>query len=156
MGMALRVRHYLDDHGVDYELLSHDPASTSMHTAQAAHVPGDQMAKSVVLGDEQGYLVAVLPSSHKLDLSWIHHCMNRNLSLVDENELPALFVDCETGAIPPVGEAYGLEMLLDDRLVEQSDVYFVAGDHRDLVHVSGEDFEHLMGHALHGRFSNHV
>jgi Ala-tRNA(Pro) deacylase len=156
MGMAQRVRHFLDDHEVEYDLVRHPPGSDSMHIAEAAHISGDQLAKSVVLGDELGYVVAVMPASHRLDIGWLHRCLNRNLGLVTVDDLPALFSDCEPGTVPPIGEAYGLDMLLDDSLVEQPDVYFESGDDCELVHVSGEAFDELMGHALHGHFSHHL
>lgn len=156
MAMAQRVRHFLENHDIDYDLIGHPPGRDSMHIAQASHIPGNQLAKSVVLGDELGYVVAVMPATHRLDLGWLHRCLNRNLGLVDAGDLTALFGDCEPGVVPPLGEAYGLDMLLDDSLAEQSDVYFESGDDCGLVHVSGEAFDELMGHALHGRFSHHL
>lgn len=156
MAMAQRVRHFLENHDVDYDLVGHAPGSDSMHIAQGTHIPGKQLAKGVVLGDDLGYVVAVMPATHRLDLGWLHRCLNRNLGLASADELPALFSDCEPGVVPAVAEAYGLEMLLDDSLVEQPDVYFESGDDCDLVHVSGEDFDELMGNALHGHFSHHM
>ena len=156
MAMALRVRHFLDRHGIDYELVPHPPGRDSMHIAEAAHIRGDRLAKTVVLEDDLGCLVAVMPATHRLDIDWLHHCLNRNLELAPADELPVLFTDCEPGAVPPLGEAYGLEMLVDDSLVEQPEVYFESGDDQALVRVTGEDFDDLMSHALHGRFSHHL
>jgi len=156
MTIASRVADYLVGHDVDFEVIDHPHAATSMETAQLAHVPGDRMAKSVVLEDDQGYLLAVLPASCRVDLGELHRQTNRSLGLATEYELTALFEDCEPGAVPPLGFAYDVETIVDDSLVEQPDVYFEAGDHERLIHVSGEAFESLMGDVQHSHFSRHI
>jgi Ala-tRNA(Pro) deacylase len=127
-----------------------------MESAQLAHVPGDRIAKSVVLEDERGYLLAVLPASCRVDLGELHRQTRRNLGLATEYELGALFEDCEPGAVPPLGPAYDLETIVDETLAEQPDIYFEAGDHEQLVHVSAEAFETLLGEAQHTDFSRHM
>ena len=156
MSIANRVSDYLTEQDADYEVLTHPHSSTSMETAQLAHVPGDRIAKSVVLEDDRGYLLAVLPASCQVDLGELHRSTNRNLGLATEYELGALFDDCEPGAVPPFGSVYDLETIVDESLVEQSDVYFEAGDHERLVHVSGETFENLLGDVQHSYFGRHM
>ncbi|MCO6414344.1 MAG: YbaK/EbsC family protein [Thiogranum sp.] len=155
MAIAGRLANYLVAQDADFDVLSHPHSSTSLETAQLAHVPGDRIAKSVVLEDERGYLLAVLPASCKVDLGEIHRQTRRNLGLATEYELSTLFEDCEPGAIPPFGSVYNLETFVDDSLAEQTDIYFEAGDHEQLIHVSGETFEALMGEAQHAGFSRH-
>jgi len=82
--------------------------------------------------------------------------LQRNLGLATENELAGLFKDCELGAIPPIGPAYGIEIVVDDSLLQEDDVYFEAGDHEELIHVSGKQFQDLVAGARHGHFSRHV
>jgi len=155
MAIAMTVSNYLAEHGVDYDILSHPHTSTSGESAELAHVPGTRLAKSVVLQDDQGYLMVVLPSNRKVDLGELHRQTRRNLGLVTESELGSLFMDCEVGALPALGPAYGIETVVDDALAEQSEIYFEAGDHEQLIHVSAETFSHLLGEmAWHGRFSH--
>lgn len=144
MSMAPTLREYLDHSGTPYELLQHPYTADSLHTAEAAHIPGAQLAKSVVLEDEHGYLLAVLPASHHVELGVLHGRLNRMLGLATERELGVLFPDCEEGAIPPLGRAYGMETVVDDSLAWQPDIYFEAGDHTGLVHMSGEAFQDLL------------
>ena len=127
-----------------------------MNTAEAAKVPGDQLAKSIILEDEDGYLMAVLPATHHVEIGRLSQQLNRKLGLATESEIARLFTDCELGAIPPVGEAYGMEMIMEDSLSTCEDVYFEGGDHTDIVHVHGEDFKRLMRTAMHGQFSRHL
>ena len=156
MTIATRVVNYLVEQDADYDVLTHPHSSSSLETAQLAHVPGDLIAKSVVLEDERGYLLAVLPASCKVDLGELHRQTKRPLTLATEAELEALFGDCERGAVPPFGSVYELETIVDDSLAEQSDIYFEAGDHEQLIHVSAETFEALMGEAQHTGFSRHM
>jgi len=156
MAMANRVANYLLEQDVDFDLVDHPHSATSMESAQLAHVPGDRIAKSVVLEDERGYVLAVLPASYRVDLGELHRQTRRNLGLATERELGTLFEDCEPGAVPPLGSVYDIETIIDDTLAEQPDIYFEAGDHEHLVHVSGETFETLLGEARHSDFSRHL
>ncbi len=153
MTIAYRISEYLTEQDADYEILDHPHSSTSMETAQVSHVPGDRIAKTVVLEDDRGYLLAVLPASCRVDLGELHRQTNRNLGLASEYELGALFDDCEPGAVPPFGGIYDLDTIVDESLSEQSDVYFEAGDHERLIRVSAETFEVLLGEAQHSEFS---
>jgi Ala-tRNA(Pro) deacylase len=156
MPVASRISAYLAEQDADFDIVDHPHSSTSIESAQLAHIPGDRIAKSVVLGDERGYLLAVLPASCKVDLGELHRMTNRNLGLVTEYELGALFDDCEPGAVPPFGNVYDIDTIVDESLVEQSDIYFEAGDHEQLVHMSAETFENLLGDAQHSEFSRHM
>jgi Ala-tRNA(Pro) deacylase len=155
MTIAARVQHYLDDCGVDYEILEHARTMTSMRTAEAGHISGERLAKAVVLKSDGGYTMAVLPASCHLRLGEVQDYLDRPVGLATEAEVGQLFADCDFGAIPAVGGAYGLEMIVDDSLAEQPDVYFEGGDHLSLIHVNAAAFQRLTADARHGRFSRH-
>lgn len=152
MGMASRLRSFLESRGIQYELLPHPHTSTSLETARAARVPGDRIAKSVVLEDERGYLMAILPATCKVSLDALERQLHRKLELASERELASLFEDCAVGAIPPVADPYGMPSVIDDHLWNLPDIYFEAGDHEDLIHLSGDAFREIQAHAHHGSF----
>lgn len=155
MAMAMTLQEYLMNSEIDYEILKHSYTEASMETAECAHIPGKQLAKSVMLEDENGrYLLAVIPSSYHIDLGKLHRQFQVRVGLATEQELAEIFDDCELGAIPPIGDAYGVDVIMDDSLEECTDIYFEAGDHTSLVHLSGENFKQLMNQARHARFSN--
>jgi Ala-tRNA(Pro) deacylase len=154
MAIAARLRWYLEANGVDYEIVAHPHTASSHETAMAAHVPEGQLAKSVVLEDEQGYLLAVVPASRRVSIVELQEQLNRSVELATEGELCELFEDCETGAIPPVGAAYGIPSVVDDSLLGAREIYFEAGDHEDLVRMRGEEFLGLVSGVPHGRFSS--
>ncbi len=156
MAIARTIEEFLKSHGVAYELIRHPRSVSSLRTAQVAHVPGDQLAKSVLLEDDDGYLLAIVPSTHRIDLGKLHHQLNRRVGLAIEKEVAELFSDCDPGAIPAIGAAYHVDTIIDESLLQQADVYFEAGDHEALVHVTGPAFGAMMAGAAHGRFTHHV
>jgi Ala-tRNA(Pro) deacylase len=155
MAIAMTLQQYLANHGSDFELVEHARTMTATRTAQAGHVPGDRLAKAVVVKDDDSYMMAVLPASCHVELGQLADCLNRRIGLATEPEVSRLFGDCEVGAVPPIGPAYGLDVILDDRLASAPDVFFEGGDHETLVHVSGDEFLRLLGPAAHGQFARH-
>jgi len=153
MAIARTIKSYLDERGVDYDIVEHSHTETAMDSAKSAHVPPHQMAKAVVLEDEDGYIVSVLPSNNRLNLGWVSEELNRELRLASEPELRQLFDDCDTGAIPALSEAYGLKVIWDDQLKHASDIYIEAGDHEHLIHLKGSDFQQLMESLPHSIIS---
>ena len=156
MGASMTLKDYLKGCDVEFEEIEHPYQATSMSTAHSAHVARDELAKGVLLRDDQGYVMAVLPSSHMIDLFKISQKFDRDFDFASENELEALFDDCDPGAVPPIGSAYGMQVMWDDSLQDRPDIYFEGGDHRTVIHVSGDDFSRLMATADHARFSHHV
>jgi Ala-tRNA(Pro) deacylase len=155
MSIAPTLHRHLAGQGVAYESMSHPPTGSSSFTAETAHIPGSQIAKGVVLRDEGGWLLAVLPASHHLRLAWVEQAMGRRLELAGEQEASRLFPDCEIGAIPPLGDAYGQEVLVDEALIGVDPVLFEGGDHKTLVKITGADFARLMAGARRATISAH-
>jgi len=122
MTIAASVQNHLVREGVSYELIEHTRTLDSTHTAQSAHVPGAQLAKGTVLKDEQCFVIAVVPATRRVDLGAMHRHFGRPLGLATESEVANLFSDCEPGAVPPLGAAYGIDSVLDDSFMEESEV----------------------------------
>jgi Ala-tRNA(Pro) deacylase len=156
MAVASRLEAFLAARNVPYDLLSHPRTESSSRTAQAAHIPGSCLAKSVVVQRGGDYAVAVIPSTHRIELGSMKEQLGSEVSLATEAEIGRLFEDCELGAVPPIGAAYGLPVLLDESLADAGEVYFEGGDHTTLVHMSGEQFRELMTDARLGRFSHRM
>ena len=149
MATAKTLINYLKERGIDYELIAHDHTATAEASAHAAHVPAHQVAKAVVLRDDSGYVISVLPANHSLEIDWVNDELNRKLELACEDEFKKLFGDCETGAVPALGEAYGLKVIWDDELAYTADIYIEAGDHEHLIWLERRDFKKLMSGLPH-------
>jgi Ala-tRNA(Pro) deacylase len=156
MTIAKRLKDHLDAQGVAYQTVAHPRTATASETAEAAQIPGRNMAKAVVIHLETGPMLAVVPSSHRVDLGALQELLDRRLGLASETEIGALFDDCDAGAAPPVGPAYGVPAVIDRSLSGLDRVWFEGGDHRTLVCVAGADFDRLMQGARQGGFSHAV
>ncbi|MBL6933319.1 MAG: YbaK/EbsC family protein [Rhodospirillales bacterium] len=156
MGMAITLKEYLKDCHIIFEEVDHPYQATSMSTAKSARVASKNLAKGVLLRENRHYVIAVLPSDHLIDLDKMDDCFHGHFEMASEDEVESLFTDCAPGAVPPIGAAYGLKVMWDESLSGQPDIYFEGGDHRTLIHISGDDFNRLMTGSDHAGFSNPV
>ena len=148
MSIAHRVQDYIAGKNVSWDPVQHPASSTCLQAAHSARLPAGRVAKAVVLKDEQGYVVAVIGADREVRLGEVSGALGRrNLRFASERELGRVFDDCKAGAVPPVGQAYGIPTVWDESLADKPDIYFEAGDHRTLVHMKGADFGELMRSA---------
>jgi Ala-tRNA(Pro) deacylase len=153
MAISSTLNEFLDRQEVAYDLIPHPHTGSSMETAQSAHVPGNRLAKAVVLKGDGSYWMVVLPSVEHVDLALLRERLGYGMELATETELTDLFPDCQIGAVPPIGPAWGLNTYLDESFMDDDqEVYFEAGDHEDLVRVSGDQFKRLLGDVSHGHY----
>jgi Ala-tRNA(Pro) deacylase len=126
------VTGYLDDRGVAYEVIEHGRTFTAMEEARAAKLPPEQTAKVVVLHDVDGYRLAVIPATHRLDMHKVREALGASgsLQLATEEDMGGDFPQFEVGALPPLGPMLPAPELLDRRLLDHSRVLCAAGDHR--------------------------
>jgi Ala-tRNA(Pro) deacylase len=153
MSIPPRLSSYLDQRGARYEVYAHELSRTSAETARTAHVPPHQLAKSVLLEDDAGCVMAVVPADKTVALGQLAALLGRReLRLADESRVASLFTDCDRGAVPPVGMAWGIETVVEDELDANDVVYLEGGDHERLLRMSREQFQQLMSAARHGHF----
>jgi Ala-tRNA(Pro) deacylase len=145
---------FLVQRKAEYDLLLHPHTASSLETALAAHIPADRLAKAVVVKDGTDYAIVIIPASRWLKMDDLRKQLGRDLHLATEEEIATLFKDCEPGAVPPLGPAYGVETLLDEALASLDEVYFEAGDHEQLVHIRGEEFQDLLRGVRRGYYSH--
>ena len=151
MAISITLNEYLSQHNIDYELIKHRHTTSSLDSSSSAHLPTSQVAKAVILQSKDGeYLMATLPAGHRLSVSDVNEVMGKEYHLVNEWRLHELFPDCEQGAIPSIGEAYKMRMMIDDALLNAEQVYIEAGDHRYLVKIDQEQYAQMMSAMPHG------
>lgn len=153
MAIAKRLEEFLEASGLPYEIRRHPPSVCSAQTARRSRVPLDQLAKPVLLADEFGYVLALLPAAKRVDLRRLGAQLHRQLELATEAEIDGLFRDCEPGALPALGQPWEIPTVYDDALLGLREVWFEAGGHGDVVRMRGPDYLELLANALHGPFS---
>lgn len=157
MPIAERLKTWLEQHQAEYATLPHAFTPSSARTAEAAHIPGGRVAKAVVLKTpDDHFLLMVLPADYLVHLGRLHRLLGEEVCLASEDELTALFPDCAQGAVPVLGEVYGLRTLVDSSLFDQPVVYFESGDHCTLIQLSHHQFARLMLNAERVEAVKHV
>ena len=152
MSMPARLSNYLQRSGIHYDVMSHFHSHSSLETARAARVPSHQLAKSVVLEDDEGCVMAVIPADARVNVGAIARMLGRNeLRLSDEQRLCELFPDCDRGAVPAIGMAWGMDTIVDDSLDDNEELFIEAGDHDMLIKMSRPQFRQLMSDVRHAR-----
>lgn len=153
MTISSTLKQFLEQQDIPYDLVPHRYTESSMNAASTAHIPAAEIAKPVILEDENGYLMAVVPAHQHVRINKVNQLLGRTMGLATEAELMSLFSDCEEGAIPPVGQAYGMETVIDDCLGDCPDIYMEAGDHCGFVHLQGSRYRQMMSRVHHGKIS---
>lgn len=152
MTTSPRIADYLARRGVDVRARRHPRTMTASQAAHAADVPERQFAKTVVLTDDDGPFLAVLPAARAIVMGELWRETHRPARLATEGEIAALFPDCDLGAIPPFGEPYELETVVDDHLLQEPTVYCEGGDHETILELDGAGFAKLLAAARPGSF----
>lgn len=153
MGIAITLAQFLAERGVKYDVVEHPHAVTASESAKTSHISPNRLAKAVVLKGEDGFMLAVLPASSHIEFGRLRKQLGADLDMASEEQIETLFLDCEPGAVPALGAAYGLKVIVDDSLANEPEIYLEGGDHASLVHISGSTFQGLLADARHARFT---
>lgn len=154
MTMAATLKSFIEGRGVEYELVTHPVTGSSHETADATPLDEGHIAKAVLMHDDAGAVLVVVPADTWVNQHAVAEALDRTLTLADEADSGGYFPDCERGALPPIGPAYGIETLVDYELESLAWVAFEAGDHKTLVKVRTPAFFELVAGARRGRFSH--
>src|SRR5207245_5233234 len=139
-----KLKEPLYSQKIKYVTISHSPAFTAMEVAESAHVPGRALAKTVMVKLDGRMAMAVLPSTRKVDLNLLRESVGaEEAKLASEAEFKSLFPDCETGAMPPFGNLYGMDVYVSPKLGGDEQIAFNAGSHTEVMKLAYKDFERL-------------
>jgi Ala-tRNA(Pro) deacylase len=147
------LSRFLDDHDIRYVTIRHSPAFTAQQIAASAHIPGKEIAKTVMVRIDGKMAMAVLPGSLKIDLDRLREVAGAEVvEIATEQEFSNLFPECETGAMPPFGNLYDMPVFVAESLAEDEEIAFNAGTHTELLKLAFDDFTRLV-HPTLGRFA---
>jgi Ala-tRNA(Pro) deacylase len=140
-----KLKEFLNSHDIKYVTINHSPAYTAQEIAESAHIPGKELAKTVIIKIDGKLAMAVLPASYKINLEQFKNATGAsNVELANEREFRQMFPECEVGAMPPFGNLYDMEVFAAQTLAEDEAITFNAGSHTELIKLSYKDFEHLV------------
>ncbi len=142
---VVKLQEFLDANGVRYVTISHSPAYTAQEIASLTHIKGREMAKTVIVKIDGELAMAVVPAPYQTDLAALKKAVAaHDVALANEAEFRIRFPGCETGAMPPFGNLYGMPVFVDESLAKDKEIAFNAGTHNELVRLSYDDFARLV------------
>jgi Ala-tRNA(Pro) deacylase len=152
----MNVQQFLRHRDIPFEIMQHQPTYTAQSLAQAVHVSGDEVAKTVLLRADEDYVLAVLPATHSVDLTMAKDLIGAgDVRLAQESECGSHFPDCELGVLPPFGSQYGMKTLVDESLMHDEEIVFEGNNHHEAIRMRLEDYQRLE-HPLVGSFAHHL
>ena len=140
-----QLTNFLDEHGVKYVTIRHSRAFTAQEVAASAHIRGDELAKTVMVKLDGKMAMAVVPASFHVDLNLLREVTGgAKVEIAAEAEFRDLFPGCETGAMPPFGNLYGMDVFVSEKLAGDEEIAFNSGTHTELIQLAYKDFERLV------------
>ncbi len=140
-----KLKEFLDQNKVKYVTITHSRAYTAQEIAANAHITGKNVAKTVMVKLGGKMAMAVLPAAYQLDFNLMREAAGgANVELANESEFKSMFPDCETGAMPPFGNLYGMDVFVAESLTKADEIAFSAGSHTELIRLSFADYERLV------------
>lgn len=140
-----RLHQLLEQQQVPYQTIRHRTAYSAQTTAAAAHVPGRELAKAVIVEIDGQLAMIVQTASRMVPLGRIRAATGaRDVHLVSEREFEHRFPDCELGAMPPFGNLYGMDTYVTEAVSQDEEIAFNAGSHTELVRLRYSDFDRLV------------
>jgi Ala-tRNA(Pro) deacylase len=140
-----KVREFLDSKKIKYTSVKHSEVYTAQEIAASAHIPGRQLAKTVMVKIDGDMAMAVLPAPYKVDFNSLKKATKaKKVTLASEDDFKDLFPDCEVGAMPPFGNLYEMNVYADESLAEEIEIAFCAGSHTELIRLAYKDFAKLV------------
>jgi Ala-tRNA(Pro) deacylase len=150
---VLRLEEFLNHHHTPFTTIVHSTTYTAQGTAAIAHVPGKELAKTVIVNADGCLAMAVLPANKQLDLALFRSMIGaQSIALATEEEFDLAFPDCELGAMPPFGNLYNLPVYVEETLTHDNEIVFNSGYHSELIRMSFRDFCQLV-HPVVARFA---
>lgn len=141
-----KLKEYLDEHDIKYVSIRHSPAYTAQEVAASGHVPGRELAKTVIVRLDGELAMVAVPASEKVDLDRLKQASGAaQAEIAAETEFQERFPGCELGAMPPFGNLFGMDVYVSETLTADDEIAFSAGSHSELLRLAYRDFERLVG-----------
>ncbi|MCW0484340.1 aminoacyl-tRNA deacylase [Gaoshiqia sediminis] len=140
-----KLKEYLDKNNIEYITIRHSLAYNAQRIAATTHIPGKELAKTVMVKIDGRMAMAVLPASYLINLKLLKETTGaKKVEIANELEFKHLFPDCEIGAMPPFGNLYDMEVYVAESLADDEEIAFNAGTHVELIRMAYADFERLV------------
>ncbi len=143
--VAKKLIDFLDLQKISYQVIRHTPSYTAQGVAAATHISGKELVKTVIVKIDGVFSMIVIPASRRVDVPALRRALGTlDVVLATEAEFKDRFPGCETGAMPPFGNLYGMPVIADTSVTADEEIAFNAGSHAEVIRLAYRDFEHLV------------
>lgn len=140
-----KLKDFLEANRVHYDIMPHLESHTAQQTAASVHVPGKEMAKTIMIKIDGKTAMAVLPSNFKINFNQLRIALGcQECQLMSESEFSSVFPNCETGAMPPFGVLWNMETYVSESLANNVYITFNAGNHHEAIRMTYMDYAGLV------------
>lgn len=147
------IYEYLDSLGLFYEVIEHEETRSLEQVAKLCAIPRAELLRTVVLSEDHGVLMAILPCDRLLDFFVLCKTLNRRLMPAQSETLELIFKECEPNSYPPLPDYFAMDAILDKSILSLEYVYFEPGNHHSLIKMKKQDFLSLLHNSWQGDFS---
>ncbi|MFI5181647.1 MAG: aminoacyl-tRNA deacylase [Thermoanaerobaculia bacterium] len=145
MSVSEKLTHFLEEQHVPFVTLPHARAYTAQEIAASVHVPGQEVAKTVIVKGDDKLFMAVVPATRRIELVLLKNALGvKKIRLASEAEFEGVFPECEVGAMPPFGNLYRIPVIVDESLKKDREIVFNAGSHTETVKMAFDEFVELV------------
>lgn len=140
-----RLRNFLDSNKAHYQTINHPIAFSALELSEITHIPGNHLAKSVIVKTPTKMLMCVVRANDVVDIELLKKALDqKDISLATEQEFAREFPDCEVGAMPPFGNLYEMDVYVSDDLAKDKEIFFNAGNHSEVIKLSYKEYNELV------------
>jgi Ala-tRNA(Pro) deacylase len=131
-----KLKEFLDKEKIKNISIVHSTAYTAQEMAASAHITGKELAKTFIVQLDGDMVVVVLPADRKIVLQELRDVTGADqVKFVPEDAFKKLLPVCETGAMPPFGNLYGMEVFMAASLTGNEEIAFNAGSHAEVIRL---------------------
>ncbi|CAG0935206.1 hypothetical protein TFLX_04038 [Thermoflexales bacterium] len=140
-----RLRQYLTDQHIYFEVQEHRQVYTIQEVAATLHEKGERVAKVFIAWTDGKPIMLVLPAPAQVDLDRVRGMLKaQEARRAREFEFAQTFADCDVGAMPPFGNVYQVPVYIDRSLMEEPYIIFQAGTHHTTMKIAMSDYQRLV------------
>lgn len=154
MAISRALKRLFEYNGVDYDVEKHKELFTAQQVAASEHITGYEFAKVVMVKCDNEMVMAVIPAPHEVSIKKMKKLGYKKVKLAKEDDFSGLFPDSDLGAMPPLGNLYGLTFYVDNFFKKENEIVFNSGTHSETVKIKRKDYDRLVGKKVYRDISD--
>jgi HD-like signal output (HDOD) protein/prolyl-tRNA editing enzyme YbaK/EbsC (Cys-tRNA(Pro) deacylase) len=142
------VESLLNDQNIRYDIAVTPVGADNQPLWHDQHLRNVGAAKSVLLEDSRGRVLAVVGADTLLDLNAVNRQMERELRATGLDDVRQFCDSHSLQSVPALPKLANLPTLVDRRLLDRESLLLDSGDDEQLLHLDRKDFQQVLEDAI--------